>query len=144
MKVVLDTNVLVSGLLFTGAPAVILRAWAGRTFGLAVSPEIQDEYEDVARRLAARYPTVELRTLFDMVLIGAEMCQAVPLHERVCTDAADDKFFACAIAAGAEVIVSGDKHLLRASGFRGVDVVTPRVFVDRYLASESACAESGA
>ncbi|MCL4849138.1 MAG: hypothetical protein KJ066_21505, partial [Acidobacteria bacterium] len=68
----------------------------------------------------------------------------VPLHERVCTDAADDKFFACAIAAGAEVIVSGDKHLLRASGFRGVDVVTPRVFVDRYLASESACAESGA
>jgi putative PIN family toxin of toxin-antitoxin system len=137
VRVVLDTNVLVSGVLFTGAPAVILRAWARRRFGLAISPEIQDEYEDVAQRLAARYPTVELRTLFDLVLIEAEMCQAAPLQERVCTDAADDKFFACAIAAGAEVIVSGDKHLLRASGYRGVGVVTPRAFVDRYLASES-------
>lgn len=140
----MDTNVLVSGLLFTGAPAVILRAWARRTLALAISPEIQDEYEEVARRLASRYPTVELRTLFDTVLIEAEMCQAALLPERVCTDADDDKFFACAIAAGAEVIVSGDKHLLRASGFRGVGVMTPRAFVDRYLTSEAGDSGSGA
>ena len=42
MKVVLDTNVLVSGLLFTGPPAEILKAWARRWFTLAVSPEIQE------------------------------------------------------------------------------------------------------
>lgn len=50
MRVVLDTNVLVSGLLFSGPPAEILRAWAQRRFTIAVSPEVQDEYEDVARR----------------------------------------------------------------------------------------------
>jgi putative PIN family toxin of toxin-antitoxin system len=133
MKVVLDTNVLVSGLLYAGPPAEILRAWAGRRFTLAVSPEIQDECEDVAQRLAVRYPSVQLRRLFALVLVEAEMCTSTSLTEPVCTDPSDDKFFACAISAKAAFIVSGDRQLLRASGYAGVDVVTPRAFVDRYL-----------
>ena len=133
MRVVLDTNVLVSGLLFSGPPAEILRAWAQRRFTIAISPEVQDEYEDVARRMSTRYPAVGLRRLFDLVLVAADMCTPAPLASPVCSDASDDKFFACALGANADIIVSGDRHLLRASGFGGVSVLTPRAFVDQYL-----------
>ena len=133
MRVVLDTNVLVSGLLFSGPPAEILRAWARRRFTIAISPEVQDEYEDVARRMSTRYPAVDLRRLFDLVLVAADMCTPVPLAGPVCSDSSDDKFFACALGANADIIVSGDRHLLRASGFGGVSVLTPRAFVDQYL-----------
>jgi len=48
-------------------------------------------------------------------------------------DPEDDKFIACAIAAGCNVIVSGDKHLKRVSGYREIEVKTPRLFVDDSL-----------
>jgi predicted nucleic acid-binding protein len=50
-------------------------------------------------------------------------------------DPDDDKFFACALSSGSRVIISGDKHLLKASGYQGIEVLKPREFVDRYLRS---------
>jgi predicted nucleic acid-binding protein len=55
------------------------------------------------------------------------------LPEPVCSDPDDDKFLACAVAAGAPVVVSGDAALLKVSGWNGIDVLKPRTFVDRYL-----------
>ena len=52
----------------------------------------------------------------------------------MCDDPDDDKFLACAVAAGVSCIVSGDKHLLRVSWYRGIEVLKPRAFVGRYLA----------
>ena len=46
----------------------------------------------------------------------------------------DETFLACALASGAGIIVSGDKHLLSVSGYRGIEVLRPRAFVDRCLA----------
>jgi predicted nucleic acid-binding protein len=50
-----------------------------------------------------------------------------------CDDPDDLKFLACALAGGARIVVTGDRALLRASGFRGLEVVTPREFVRRHL-----------
>ncbi len=133
MKIVLDTNVLVSGMLFTGPPQEILRAWSERRLELALSPEIEDEYRRVAARFHDQFPSVDLDALLNLVLIEAEMCRPAPLPEAVSSDHADDKFLACAIACGADAIISGDKHLLRVSGYRGITVVKPRAFVERYL-----------
>ncbi|MGH8435578.1 MAG: PIN domain-containing protein [Pseudomonas sp.] len=49
------------------------------------------------------------------------------------TDPADDKFLSCALASGADVIISGDRQLLATSGWNGIEVLRPRAFVDRYL-----------
>ena len=49
------------------------------------------------------------------------------------SDPADDKFFACALAADCRVIVSGDKRVLAASGYEGIEVLRPRGFVEEYL-----------
>jgi predicted nucleic acid-binding protein len=57
------------------------------------------------------------------------------LAERVCSDPDDDKFLACAVASRTKIVVSGDKHLLAVSGFRGIKVVKPRQFVDEHLSN---------
>ena len=51
----------------------------------------------------------------------------------ICDDPDDNKFIECAIAGNNKIIVSGDKHLLKVSGFQGITVLKPRKFVDSYL-----------
>lgn len=135
MKVVIDTNVLVSGLIFGGTPARILTAWSDGQFRLVASPEILDEYRRVGQALAAgREPLVRaLDALLAMVAVHATVVNAPALASRVCEDPDDDKFLAAALAGGATVVVSGDKHLLHVSGWQSIDVLTPRQFVDRQL-----------
>ena len=60
MRVVLDTNVLVSGVFFTGPPYRILRAWRDGQVQLVISAEIVDEYHRVGEAMAERFPGVEL------------------------------------------------------------------------------------
>ena len=62
-----------------------------------------------------------------------EVVKAPPLMERVCSDPDDDKFLACAIAGGTKTISSGDKALRKATGHAGIEVLSPREFVDKYL-----------
>jgi len=130
MRLVLDTNVFVSGVFFTGPPHEILRAWKTGRLRLVVSKEILEEYYRVAETLAERHPGVELSPVLDLVTLNSEIVEAPPLPEPVCEDPDDDMFLACAIASGAKLIVSGDKHLLRVAGHRGVSVLRPREFVD--------------
>ncbi len=133
MRVILDTNVFVSGVFFTGPPAQILEAWRQDEISLVVSADILEEYYRVGRELAARYPGVDLDPALILLAIHAEIVTAPALSFSVCDDPDDDKFFACAKAAGVPVIVSGDKHLLRISGWESVEVLRPRQFVDHYL-----------
>lgn len=70
-----------------------------------------------------------------LVTLHGEVVSAPALTGPVCDDPTDDKFFACAIAAGCSIIISGDKHLHKAGGYRGVNVVRPREFVESFLAS---------
>lgn len=68
-----------------------------------------------------------------MFQILTALLYSMPYYEAVCDDPDDDKFFACAIAGGADLIISGDKHLLKMSGYQGIKVVRPRQFVDEIL-----------
>ncbi len=61
------------------------------------------------------------------------MVNAPPLREPVSADPADDMFLAAAFAASATTIISGDRHLLEVSGWRGITVLTPRKFIDRFF-----------
>lgn len=133
MRIVLDTNVLVSGIFFGGTPGEILQAWRNGEVQFVLSPEILDEYQQVGEELAARYEGADLRPFLDLLVVHAEMVVGMPLPEPVCDDPEDDKFVACAVAANVSYIVSGDKHLLRVSGYQGIEIVRPRTFVDENL-----------
>lgn len=135
MKVVLDTNVLVSGLLFGGVPGRIPTACSTGAVRLVNSPPILDEYRRVGLELSqGREPLVSLlEALLATLTVQALAVDAPPLDERVGEDPDDEMFLAAALAANARLIVSGDKHLLRVSGWRGIEVLKARPFVDRYI-----------
>ena len=133
MRIVLDTNVLVSGIFFFGPPNKILRSWSRGKVQVVVTPEILDEYRRVVNELHEKFPNVEVGPILDLIVVNSELCAPARLPRPICADPADDKFFAGAVAAGANIIVSGNKHLLAVSGYRGITVVSPRGFVDRYL-----------
>lgn len=133
LKVVLDTNVFVSGVFFSGPPYQILQAWQSGEFELVVSQEILDEYRRVGEILAGERPAIDLDPILNFVIERAKVYESVKLKEPVCEDPDDDKFIACALASGSRVIISGDRHLLKVSGYEGIEVLKPRNFVDRYL-----------
>ena len=134
MRVVIDTNVFVSGVFFTGPPHQILRAWADGLVELLVSPAILDEYQATGDELAAQFPRVDLSPWMALIASHALVVDAPDLPAQVCSDSDDDRFLACAIAGGVKVIVTGDKALLATSPYKGITVLTPRQFVDRHLA----------
>jgi putative PIN family toxin of toxin-antitoxin system len=129
VNVVLDTNVFLAGVFFSGPPATILRAWREGRITLVVSPPIMDEYRRVMHELAEQFPAVDPGPPLELLAVHARLVEASPLPEVVCTDPTDDMFLACAIAGGSRIIVSGDKALLRTSGYRGIEVLTPRAFL---------------
>jgi putative PIN family toxin of toxin-antitoxin system len=134
VKVVLDTNVLVSGILFTGPPHQILLAWSDGRFELVFTSDIHEEYRRVVAELQHQFPRVDLAAALDLVLVNAHAFPPARLERQVCVDPDDDKFLACAVSSGARTIVSGDKRLLSVSGCRGIEVLRPRAFLERYLA----------
>jgi putative PIN family toxin of toxin-antitoxin system len=133
LKVVMDTNVFVSGVFFSGPPFQILKAWQSGEFELVVSQEILNEYRRVGQILGEERSGVDLQPILNFVLEHAKVYQSTVLKEPICEDPDDDKFFACALASGSKIIISGDKHLLKVSGYQEIQVLKPREFVDRYL-----------
>jgi putative PIN family toxin of toxin-antitoxin system len=133
MKIVLDTNVLVSGIFFSGPPADILRAWSRGEIRLVLSPEILDEYTRVSAKLAEKFSGIDIQRILDLIVVHSEVCSPAPLPERVCEDPHDDMFIAAAMDSRTKIIVSGDKHLLKVSGYQGVSVITPRQFLAQHL-----------
>lgn len=133
MRVILDTNVFVSGVFFSGPPYEILDAWRHGKLTLIVSQEILNEYERVGQELASEFPAVDLVPSLELLAFKGEVVRAPPLGEQVCSDRDDDKFLACALASGTKVISSGDKALRKTSGYAGIEILTPREFVGKYL-----------
>lgn len=133
MRVVLDTNVFVSGIFFAGPPYRILQAWRDERVQLVACPEILAEYRQVAVRLSRKYKGVDILPLIDLVTVRSQIVRTLPLPDPVCDDPKDDVFLACALAGRTQTIISGDRHLLNVSGFAGIQVLRPKTFVDTYL-----------
>jgi uncharacterized protein len=131
VRVILDTNVVLSGFFFGGVPGRILDAWRDGRITLVLSAPILIEYREAGSRLEARYGGAEFETFIGLLVMNSELVDApADLPEQVCDDAADDKFLAAALATGTRLVVSGDAALLRATGWNGIEVVRPRRFLD--------------
>jgi putative PIN family toxin of toxin-antitoxin system len=133
LKIVLDTNVFVSGAFFRGPPYEILKAWREGRIQILMSAEIFEEYQRVGEHLSNDFPGVDIGAFLELLGINTEFVSPEKLQNPVCDDPDDDKFLACAIAGKSKVVISGDKHLLKVSGYKGIKVLRPREFVERYL-----------
>lgn len=133
MNIVLDTNVVISGIFFSGPPFEILKAWQQGELHIVLSPEIMNEYYRVAEELQERFPTVDAEPVLTLIAANSEIIQPPTLSSQICEDPDDDKFLTCALAGNAEVIISGDKHLLNVAVYQGIPVLNPSTFVGKYL-----------
>ncbi len=133
MRIVLDTNVFVSGVFFTGPPYEILDAWRRGEVHIVLSVEIFEEYERVTEELRPEFPNVDFRYWLELAAAHGELWPGLRLPYPVCRDPDDDKFLACAAAARVKRIVSGDKDLLVLSGYQGIEIIKPKDFVTRHL-----------
>jgi putative PIN family toxin of toxin-antitoxin system len=132
-RVVADTNVFISGLLFGGLPKSFLDLAFLGGFQLVTSDVLLDELEE---KLLGKFRMSEPRV--------RQARQAFARHSTIVTpqirlavvhdDPDDDRVLECAIAGEAEFIVTGDRHLLRISTFHEIEIVTVREFMDSFAA----------
>lgn len=135
MRAVVDTNVLVSGLLWHGAPHELLEQMRAGALALISSPALLAELETVIGRtkfdaILTRSNTSRARALVEVRQL-AEVIEPPPLPQPVCRDPDDDQVLALAVAAQADLIVSGDDDLLALGSFHGIPIVTAAQAVER-------------
>lgn len=125
LRVVLDTNVLVSGLIMLGKPRELLSIISRRETTLVLSKEILNEFSKVMRRKKfAEYAKEEQveRYIEDIESI-AELTE-LKSHIKVVKDPKDNIVISTAIDGEADIIVSGDHHLLSLKEFRGIKILS--------------------
>jgi putative PIN family toxin of toxin-antitoxin system len=128
VRAVLDTNVLLSGLLWRGAPHALIEHMQTGTLTMVSSPMLLAELAEVISRakfddILARSNTSRERSLAEMRQL-AEVIVPPPLPQPVCRDPDDDHVLACALAAQVDLIVSGDADLLNLREYQSIRIVT--------------------
>jgi putative PIN family toxin of toxin-antitoxin system len=108
MKVVADTNVIISAIFWPGESRECLTLWAKRRFRLAVTLPILREYRDVADRTARRIRRVNPEPWLRWIESKAKIFEPADTGKQRSRDADDDAFLACALASDAKVIISKD------------------------------------
>ena len=133
MRIIVDTNVLASGLFFSGIPLKIFRAVKQKKYTPVISSDIANEYKRTIQKLSVHFPQINADEQLQLFITSSKICEPKPLPRPICKDPDDDKFIACAIASKTKIIVSGDKHLLDISGYQNINVLKPKQFVDQYI-----------
>jgi putative PIN family toxin of toxin-antitoxin system len=124
VRVVLDTNVLISALLFKGELAGIVDLWKEGKIVPIVSRETFYEFRTVLEYPKFRLTKDDIKSIIEEeVLPFFEVVETVAEVSRVCKDPDDDKFIACALSASADLVVSGDKDLCDVARYRRIKIV---------------------
>ena len=133
MRVVIDTNVFISGIFFGGNPRKVLETILnGKVVGVA-SVQIIEEYREVVRRMIEKKGGKLNSTPLSLFYAKLELIDG-KTKVNVCRDPDDDKFLACAVDGAAYYVVSGDSDLLSIGEYRGVKIVTANEFLQQIIA----------
>lgn len=126
MKVVFDTNVLISALITTGKPKLLLQKAVNKQIQLITSKPILTEFSEVADDPRIRKYVAKEDIIAFLEIIGkvATVIRVKSRFKAIAEDPDDDIILRTAIDGKADVIVSGDKHLLSLGTFRGTRILT--------------------
>jgi uncharacterized protein len=128
MRVVADTNIVISGLLWRGNPRRVLDAAREGKIDLFTSAVLLTELEDVLGRDRFKKHLESAGVAAHELVLGyaalASVIQPASIDPVILADPDDDAVLACAVTAQAEIIVSGDNHLLRLSQYRDMPILT--------------------
>ena len=132
MRIVVDTNVLISGIFFGGFPRRILTSIINKQLTACATTEIINEYEEIVEEMIDRKQGHLNKTILAPLIQTMEIIEPVS-HIEVCRDPDDDKFLECAKDSHAIYVVSGDKDLLVIEKYENIQIVTAKDFCEKYL-----------
>lgn len=128
MRIVIDTNVLLSAFLWGGTPRRLIEHVRNNAVTLVISTALLDEFAQVIERPKfagiLKRASLAPATIVESLRTLAEVVHAPPLSPPVCRDPKDDIVLACARTAQAHLISSGDDDLLCLKQFDGIPIVT--------------------
>ena len=130
MRVILDTNVLVSGVFWRGPARRILELWMKGSLEVFVSLALLEEYEEVLNEIESKRASGLAEGWRMFVAEHATLVHASKVY-KICRDPDDDEVLNCAAAARADFVVSGDKDLLVLKRLPDFKIVSPSDFLKR-------------
>lgn len=130
MKIVIDTNVVISGIFFGGEPNRLLQHAINNELEVFVSKEIVDEYKEVVARIAEKYPNRPKKFPLDIFVSSCRNVEPKKIIS-VCRDKDDNKFIECAYEAKCLYIVSGDNDLLSLENYADIKIVPVADFLHK-------------
>jgi putative PIN family toxin of toxin-antitoxin system len=133
-RVVLDTNVYISALMFGGLPGSLLDLAFLRSFTLVVSAALLDELDEKLREKfgVSHADAALLRARLESV---AHVVEPQEILNVITEDPDDNRVLECAVSGNVDLIVSGDRHLLKLGEYQGIAIVTVRQFMESAEAS---------
>ena len=132
-RFILDTNVLISALLFKTSVPFRAIELAEKQGIILYSEATLNELEQVLnRKKFNKYLSLEDRQLFLLKFISSSQLVSITENITVCRDEKDNQFLELAVSGNANVIVTGDMDLLVLSPFQSIEIVTPDMLIDRF------------
>ena len=130
-KVVLDTNIFISSVLFRGKLEIIARNWKNGAFEFLLSKEVLNEYIRVLHYPKFALSGKEIKGIIEEELLPYITPVITHSNEQIVkNDPSDDKFFILAVDGKADVIVNGDSHILSIKKYKGTVVMNAAEFLE--------------
>jgi hypothetical protein len=132
MRVVLDTNTLISALLFSGTASRLVPLWQSGEITLLLSKAILQEYLQVLTYPKFRISDQEVRGLIEEEVLP--FVETIEVRKRLTVvrrDPDDNKFLECAVTGGAQYLVTGDRDLLELGSYRGITILSVADFLNQ-------------
>ena len=133
MRVVLDTNVLISATFWNGDSSRILDKVERKEIELIISKETLEEfiavlgYKEIQDKVKDKY--LEMKRTVEKIISISTIVEPHQKFKIIEDDPDDDKFLDCAIEGNVEFIISQDRHLLKLQEFEGIKIITPSEFL---------------
>lgn len=129
-RIVLDTNVLVSALGWRGPSMTIVRQCVEKKHQLLLSTAILEELERVLAYPKLNFSENEISEYLELLSEAAELFEPAFELSVVEQDPSDNRILECALAGGADAIISGDRHLKVLGSFREIPIFPPSEFLN--------------
>jgi len=132
LRIVLDTNVIISGILFGGIPRSILDMLISGRHDFFLSLPIIEEIREVLNRPKFGFDNGTALLVIEELHSLCAIVRPAKSINLIKEDPADNKILECAVEADAEIIISGDSHLLSLFSYKRIKILSPRQFIDAH------------
>ncbi len=132
MKIVIDTNIVISGLFFGGYPRKVVESVVNNEFSAYASKPIIDEYLEIVDEMINNKGGGLNKNIL-MPFINKLNIINPTTTIRTCRDKDDNKFIECALDSKSQYIISGDRDLLDLKTFKHISIITAHEFYNHFL-----------